>query len=114
MDNRKHQRVEVDGLGADISDGVGFFPGMISDISRCGMRMTDLPNRLNDKTKKMTVVVSGHGKNFKMFIRPKWSVKTGLRKMIGFEVVGNPWAWTDFVMQFESEPEDDVWEVINL
>ncbi len=114
MDKREYTRIEVDGLGADISDGVGFFPGTISDVSRFGLCMSDLPKRINNKTEKMTVVVSGHGKNFKMLVRPKWSTETGLRKMVGFQIVNTPWAWTDFVMQIEPESEDDVWGVINL
>ncbi len=115
MENRQFQRVDINNLNADISDGIGFFPGTISDISRSGMCMTDLPKRLNDKTNKMTVVVNGQGKNFKMLVRPKWSAETGLRKMVGFEIINTPWQWADFVKKFETPPdEEDVWDVINL
>ncbi len=114
MEKREYQRVGVDGLDADISDGIGFFPGTINDISRFGICMTDLPKRLNNKTDKMTVVVSGHGSNFKMIVRPKWSSEIGLHKMVGFQIINTPWAWTDFVMRFETEPDEDVWDVINL
>lgn len=111
MDNRDCQRVGIDGFCADVSDGEGFFPGMISDISRFGMCMSDLPKRLNDKTRKMIVVVSGPGVNIKMAVRPKWTVETGLQKMVGVEILNTPWAWTEFVSSFESEPEDEVWEI---
>ena len=115
MENqRKYQRMDVDGFNADISDGVGFFPGVISDVSRFGLLMRDLPKRVNDSTRKMTVVVSGNGKNFKMLVRPKWSQQTGLRKMMGFEILNTPWEWTEFVMKIEPQVDDDIWDVINL
>ncbi len=114
MDNRECCRIEVEGLNADISDGVGCFPGLVSDVSRYGICMTDLPRRLNHKKRKMTVVVYGHGKNFKMLVRPKWSTETGIRKMVGFEVLSTPWAWTDFVREMEHPQEDDVSYVVNI
>lgn len=115
MDKREHRRVEMQGLSGDISDGIGFFPGIISDISRYGMRITDLPKRVNSNARRMTVVVSGHGRNFKMLVHPKWTEETGLRKMVGFEIVNTPWEWTDFVMKNEPKPADEnVWDVINI
>jgi hypothetical protein len=111
VDNRGYQRVGIDGFYADVSDGVGFFSGMISDISRFGMCMADLPKRLNDKTRKLIVVVSGPGINFKMAVRPKWTVDNGLQKVVGVEILNTPWAWTEFVSRHESEPEDVAWEI---
>jgi hypothetical protein len=114
MENRENQRVAIEGLRADISDGIGFFPGVLSDISRFGMRMVDLPKRLNDKSKRMTVVVNGCGRNFKMLVKPRWSAESGMRKMVGVEIINSPWAWTEFVMKYEPRVEEDVWDVINL
>ena len=114
MDCRVYQRIEVDGFISDVSDGAGFFPGVISDVSRFGICISDLPRRLNDKVKRMTVVVNGHGKNFKMLVKPRWAEQAGLRKMVGCEIVNTPWEWTDFVMRFESDNNDDVWGVVTL
>jgi sRNA-binding regulator protein Hfq len=47
-------------------EGVGFFQGVISEVSRFSICLTDLAKKLNWKAKIMTVVVSGQGKNFKM------------------------------------------------
>lgn len=113
-EHRKYQRMEVDGYNADISDGIGFFPGVVSDVSRFGFLMTDLPKRISPVAKRMTVVVSGHGKNFKMLVRPKWSNDSGFRKMMGFEIINTPWEWTEFVMKIEPDADHDVWDVINL
>lgn len=114
MGNRVYQRIDIQGLNGDISDGAGFFPGSVTDISRFGMCMSDLPQRVNEQTKRMTVVISGHGKNFKMVVRPRWSEKTGMRKMVGFEILNTPWEWTDFVMNLEPREERQIWDVVNL
>lgn len=114
MGNRVYQRVGVEGLNGDISDGAGFFPGVITDVSRFGMCMVDLPRRVNENTKRMNIVVSGHGKNFKMIVRPRWSDKSGMRKMVGFEILNTPWEWTDFVMNLEPREDRHIWDVINL
>ncbi len=114
MGNRVYLRMDVQGLKGDISDGAGFFPGVITDVSRFGMCMAELPTRVNVKTKRMTLVVSGLGKNFKMIVRPRWSENMGRRKMVGFEILNTPWEWTDFVMNLEPREEQNIWDVINL
>jgi len=113
-EQRRYERVGIQGLEADVSDGVGCFPGVITDISRFGMLMTDLPKRVDGSVKRMTVVVSGHGKNFKMLVRPQWSKDTGLRQQMGFQILSTPWEWTSFVMKLEPKNETDVWGVVNL
>lgn len=113
MDNRVYNRIEIDGFNADISDGKGFFPGVIHDISRFGLRMTDLPKRMDDKKQRMTAIISGHGRNFKMVVKPRWAESFGLRKIVGFEIINTPYEWTDFVMKLEPRKVDDPREVIN-
>jgi len=66
---RNHPQLEIKNLSVDASDGVGFFQGVISDVSRFGVCLTDLPKKLNGKAKIMTVVVNGQGKNSKMSAR---------------------------------------------
>ena len=113
MGNRAYERMEIDGFNVDISDGKGFFPGVLYDISRFGLRMTDLPKRMDEKKQRMTAVISGRGKNFKMIVRPRWVERVGLRKMVGFEIINTPSEWTDFVMRLEPQSGGDYWEVIH-
>lgn len=114
MSNRVYQRVQVTGFQADVSDGLGFFPGEINDVSRFGICMKDLPKRVNEATKKMTVVVSGNGKNFKMVVRPKWSRASGICKTVGFEIVNTPYEWTEFIIQLEPKSNQDSWDTVYL
>lgn len=111
---RRYQRIEVEGLSADVSDGVGFFSGVISDVSRYGIGLDDLPKRIDDSVGKMTLVITGHGRNFKMLVKPKWAEREGIRKKIGFEIISTPLAWTNFVMKFEPEVDSDALDVVNL
>ena len=114
MGNRVYQRVEVSGFQADVSDGMGFFPGEVCDVSRFGLCMRDLPKRVNETSNRMTVVVSGNGKNFKMIVRPKWSQASGLRKTVGFEILNTPYEWTDFILRLEPKGDQDAWDTIYL
>ena len=114
MERRKYQRIAMENLSVDVSDGIGFFPGVVSDVSRFGISIADLPMRLNGDVKKMTVVVSGQGGHFKMNIRPRWSAKDGLRKSVGAEITNAPWGWTEFVMNFEPVFHGDVWGEVRL
>lgn len=114
MGNRVYPRVEVIGFQADVSDGMGFFPGEVSDVSRFGLCMKDLPKRVNETSNRMTVVVNGNGKNFKMNVRPKWSQASGLRKTVGFEILNTPYEWTDFILRLEPKDDQDGWDTIHL
>jgi hypothetical protein len=114
MEKRKYPRMGIRSLSVDVSDGVGFFPGVVSDVSRVGLGMSDLSKRLNGDVKKMTIVVSARGEHFKMNVQPKWSTQDGPRKSVGVEIMSAPYGWTEFVMNFEPVFHDDVWGEVRL
>ena len=116
MDKRRFERIKVDDCPAvDLSDGNGFFTGGVKDISRNGLRLTDVSNRLNIRTGKLTVVFSANGKNFKMNVRPKWFSEKHQSKSIGVEILNVPRGWTEFVMTKEPQnKEHDPWGRISL
>ncbi len=110
MEKRQHQRMSVAGLQADISDGIGFYAGTVGDISRKGIHLVDLPARIDDTVTKMTVVVVGKNRNFKMLLEPKWASLQDKRKSVGFEIINTLWGWTEFVAELEPQMEKDIWE----
>ena len=115
MDKRNHPRIDLNNLFVDASDGVGFFQGVVSDVSRFGVCVSDLPKRLDGRAKKMTIIVNGQGHNFKMNVRPRWSSNNGASKSVGVEILNPPWGWTEFVMGLEPKMEhDDVWASVSL
>jgi len=103
--------VEVDSLNADISDGSGFFCGTISDLSRSGMKVNNVPKRLDDKAKQFSIVVSGKGKNFKLRARPRWTIRQPISKSVGMEITHAPLGWAEFVMNFEPDAGDVLGEI---
>jgi len=103
----------VGNLQVDISDGRGFFSGTVEDLSRFGLKLDDIPKRLDETARHLSVVVSGEGKNFKMYARPRWALGKSFSKQVGLEITSAPWGWTEFVMTFEP-PIDDVWGEITL
>ncbi len=101
MEKRKHQRIVIEDLAVDIADGYGFYQGLVVDISKSGICMTDLSQHLDGDVENMTVVVSGKGGCFKMNVKPRWYTHGGARKTIGVEVVNMPLGWAEFVDDVE-------------
>ncbi|WP_136799892.1 MULTISPECIES: hypothetical protein [Desulfosediminicola] len=107
MDKRRYQRISVQGLSADISDGKGFFSGTVSDISQLGISLNHISRHLDRDAHILSVIVEGKGAHFKLLVTQKWESTNGEFKIIGTQIETSPWDWTDFVSQLEPE-EDDV------
>ena len=108
MKKRRHQRVEIPNLIANLSDGVDFFSGTVRDVSRVGILMTDIPQKLNSLEKQLSVVVAAKDKKFKMLVIPKWVSGDNSEKMMGLAILDAPLDWTLFVMDYEFKYED-IW-----
>ena len=96
-------------IEADISDGKGFFTGIVTDISRFGLSITDIPKRLDQSADIYSVILDGPGTHFKLLARPVWEEDDGVSKTIGAQIENSPWTWTEYVMRQEPEDENDVW-----
>ena len=116
MEKRRHPRTATENITVDVSDGHRFFSGIVSDVSRYGFRMTDLPKNLDSDVRKMTVIVSGRGKRFKMMVTPKWSTRDNLTKSVGAEILNVTWDWTEFAIDFEpvTHKDVDVWAGVRI
>ena len=110
MSKRRHQRIEVPNLIANLSDGVDSFSGPISNISRLGMLLNKFPQSLTNQGKKMSITVSAKGKDFKMHVEPKWVFENETENKMGLAILGPPLGWTIFVMICEPTGED-IWAV---
>lgn len=109
MEKRRHDRIEMNNLVVDISDGWGFFTGTLRDLSPLGLQIDGIPQKLDDKAKHISVVISENGKHFKMNARPRWTHQQSVGKNVGFEIVNAPSGWAEFVMNHEPA-EIDSWE----
>ena len=114
MDKRKSPRIAVRSLSVDINDGVGFFQGLVANVSWKGICMTDLSKRVNSDAQRLTVVISGNNENFRMLVRPKWCLYGSVGKTVGAEIVNVPVGWKEMIMNLEPPMLDgeDVAEII--
>jgi hypothetical protein len=108
MIKRRHQRIQMQNLIANLSDGVTSFPGTVSNISRLGMLLDDIPQKLRKSQGiKLSITVSAQGKDFKMQVEPKWVSGNEFPKM-GLAIIDPPLDWTLFAMDCEPKDED-IW-----
>ena len=108
MNKRCHQRIEVQNVVASLSDGVDSFSGTVNNVSSTGMLLADIPKELQDCGKKLSIIVSAKGKDYKMLVMPKWISKNSSEKRIGLVILDAPLGWTLFVMNCEPTNED-IW-----
>ncbi len=108
MNKRRHQRVEVQNLVANLSDGVECFSGTVSDICRLGMLLNDIPQRLKIQGKNLSIMVFSKGKNFNMQVELKWVGGNKSGKKMGVAILDPPLDWTLFALIREPKDED-IW-----
>lgn len=88
-------------IEVDISDGRGFYTGMVQDISRFGISISNIPKRLDKDADIYSVILDGPGTHFKLLAKPVWEEEDGFNKTIGAQIENSPWTWTEFVMRHE-------------
>jgi hypothetical protein len=103
---RKFTRHKFNNASVDISDGIGFYPGIIQDISRFGMHVIDVSNKLDTSQNKYTVVVNIGRNNFKLSARPKWVKEEGSSIQIGLQIDPTSLEWTKFLIELEYNPDE--------
>ncbi len=91
----------LNNLVADISDGQGFFNGFIKDLSRSGIQVIEVPKRLDDTVNQLSVVVSTKRDHFKLRVKPRWTRKQDINKVLGLEIVSAPVGWAEFIIDQE-------------
>ncbi len=111
MSNRRHQRVEVENLVANLSDGVDSYPVTVSNISRLGMLLNDIPKCLKNQEHKLSIIVSTKGKDFTMQVEPKWVSTHKTENKLGLVILDPPLDWTVFAM-FCEPADEDIWATV--
>ncbi len=106
MNKRRQQRIEVQNVVANLSDGVDFFSGTVNDVSCAGMSLADIPKELHDWEKELSIIVSAKGKDYKMLVVPKWISKNYSETRMGLIILDAPLDWTFFVLNYEPTDED--------
>jgi len=100
--------MEITNIEADISDGKGFFSGLVLDISRFGIQISGIPERLDHSADIYSIILDGPGVHFKLLARPIWEEANGSSKTIGAQIENSPWTWAEFVMRQEKDMGDSI------
>jgi PilZ domain len=106
MERRRYQRIFPQGLSAEISDGIGFYKGVVSNVSMNGLMIEDLPSRIDGKAPWYIVVVKDRELSFRIFLKPKWSVLEETNRFVGGMIVDPSWDWADFVHTLAAKAKD--------
>ncbi len=105
MEKRRYQRIFPLGLSAEISDGIGFYKGFVSNISMNGIKIEELPSRIDGKSSWYIAVIKDHDACFQIYIKPKWSVLQGANSTIGGMIVDPSWHWASYVHTLAEKPK---------
>ena len=97
------------GLMSNVFDGKSAVVGIVEDISRTGLRVSNIPASFEDRAETCYMVVNGPKHDFHLVLIPRWSRSTnrGMYKTIGFQVAKAPDNWTQFLECVENECQDD-------
>ena len=97
----RENRIEFT-MEADISDGTFVFNGTVANASRQGVLLLDVPKKFDFYSPKCIAVINSAGKNFKLFMKPRWSKVHGKRKNIGFQIISPPLNWIRFINELDN------------
>ena len=110
MNKRKQERYLVEDITSSLADAHFCFSGMVEDVSRTGIRISNLPQKFDDSVGICICVIEAQGKNFKIEVEPRWTNDSGFLKEVGFKITNPPWNWTAFIRKYEPATEkDDIW-----
>lgn len=92
MKNREHRVPVV--MTVTLGAGNFMFEGMVTNISRNGFMVADVPMRFNPQEKKVSALISCRQGTYKMNVKPTWVKPSGTVQDVGFEILGYGGEWT--------------------
>ena len=99
MINRREHRVNVT-MESNVSDGTHMFSGLVSNVSRNGLKLVDIPKKFNPSA-ACVAVVTGKGENFKFHLSPRWHKEDKTSKEIGCKIISPSLRWISFLKNIE-------------
>ena len=101
MMSRRENRLSVV-LDSHISDGKHMFNGIVSNISKNGIKLVNIPKKFDTASTSYVAVVSSKGKNFKFHVLPRWQKEDKNYKEVGLKIVSPPLKWISFMKDLEN------------
>lgn len=97
-DKRIESRILTKGLTAKIADEFGVYDSLVANISRAGVCLKNVPERLSASTEMLSVIIRGKTEEYSMFLAPSWENSHHSRgRVIGGKIDKTPNNWLQFV-----------------
>lgn len=90
---KRENRVPVY-MTVTLGAGNFMFEGIVTNISRNGFGVEDVPLRFNAEEKKVSALINCRQGVFKMNVKPTWVKLVGMQQTVGFEILGYGSEWT--------------------
>jgi len=89
---------------SNVFDGRSAVLGVVEDISREGLCVSNIPSSFEDTIETCYMVVNGPHGDFYLALKPRWArpANKGMYKTMGFKIDRAPDTWTDFLENVES------------
>lgn len=102
---RTDSRHKTFGLMAVISDGKSKHIAIVEEISKNGLRLTQIPTKFDDSAGDCKAVVQSPSGDQQVSLHPCWvkSTNKGMYKTVGFQIENPPSGWKDFIKELEKE-----------
>lgn len=101
QDTRCDQRIAVHGLRAEISDGLRSYCGLVINISRSGVCLRDVTDRLSPSRALLSIAIHAGSGSYRLVVRPRWTkLQENRAKTIGAEIASSPDSWGEFVLSY--------------
>ncbi len=91
-----------------IADGSLLFEGVVTNISKNGIKVVDIPAKFKLTSQEYRSVISAKGRNYRLAITPVWIDKKGLNLEVGFKIVAPTLDWNLLLRELDP-PERDIW-----
>ncbi len=97
LEKRRSPRCCVSGVVADVTDGINSCTGLVCNISKIGIGLMDLPEKIMQKADKLSIIIKGHDGHYPMYLNPQWVDNKGSSLRIGGLIENVPTDWEIFV-----------------
>ena len=102
----RENRVAV-ALATVVGAGNFMFEGLVANISRNGLKITDLPERFDPNEKKISTIITTPQGPFRLDVRPTWVKDFGYSQDVGFEILSFEDKWLEFLDRLDPVEEHD-------
>lgn len=98
-EKRKYPRQKIDGIIAQVSDGVRCCMGSIADFSQYGVRLVVPRDGLDMNADRLGVLLTGSGESVQLRVKPRWNNERGGEMSIGASIEETIGAWDAYARE---------------